>query len=122
MPDNQNLDLTFLFEIADGSNEFIVDSIDMFMQQTPELLQVIETAMNAADWPGVGAAAHKLKPNLGFFGMTDCQGYMQDIEHMAKTGFPDAQLIGAKFREAKGVLTDNMPKLQQIKATAAANL
>lgn len=122
MSGNQNLDLTFLFEIADGSNEFIVDSIDMFMQQTPELLQVIETALNASDWPGVAAAAHKLKPNLGFFGMTDCQGFMQDIENMAKNGFPDEQQLTAKFNEVKGILTENMPKLQQIKATAAANL
>ena len=122
MSGNENLDLTFLFEIADGSNEFIVESIDMFMQQTPELLNVIEKAIADSDWQGVGASAHKLKPNLGFFGMNDCQGYMQDIEHMAKTQFPDVTQLFAKFSAAKAIVTDNMPKLQQIKATAEANL
>ena len=122
MSGNENLDLTFLFEIADGSNEFIVESIDMFMQQTPDLLNVIEKSIADSDWQGVGASAHKLKPNLGFFGMNDCQGYMQDIENMAKTQFPDANQLSAKFGAAKAIVTGNMPKLQQIKATAEANL
>ena len=41
MPDNlppQDLDLSFLYEIADGSDDFIVDSIGMFLEQTTHLL------------------------------------------------------------------------------------
>ena len=40
-PSNQDLDLSFLYEIADGSNEFIIESIDMLLQQTPEQLKNI---------------------------------------------------------------------------------
>jgi hypothetical protein len=34
----QDLDLSFLYEIADGSDEFIVDSIGMFLDQTPAVV------------------------------------------------------------------------------------
>ena len=66
MSDNQDFDLSFLYEIADGSNEFIVDSIDLFLQQTPELLTTITNAIASGDWATAGGASHKLKPNLGF--------------------------------------------------------
>ena len=66
---NQDFDLSFLYEIADGSNEFIVDSIDMFLQQTPELIRIIGEAIAAGEWVTAGGAAHKRIPNLGFFGM-----------------------------------------------------
>ncbi|NCD69831.1 Hpt domain-containing protein [Mucilaginibacter agri] len=122
MADNQDLDLTFLYEIADGSNEFIVESIDMFMQQSPELLHLIDTAITANDWPAAAASAHKLKPNLGFFGMLESQTAMQEIEHLAKTGAPDVHLITTKFNEVRSVITGNLRKLQQIKTEAAAQL
>jgi hypothetical protein len=34
----QDFDLSFLYEIADGSDEFIVESIGMFLEQTPQPL------------------------------------------------------------------------------------
>jgi HPt (histidine-containing phosphotransfer) domain-containing protein len=46
----QDLDLAFLYEIADGSDDFIVDSIAMFLDQTPQLLASITDAINAQDW------------------------------------------------------------------------
>jgi hypothetical protein len=39
--------LIFAIEIADGSDEFIVDSIDMFLQQTPEFYNIYCNAINA---------------------------------------------------------------------------
>ncbi|WDF54100.1 Hpt domain-containing protein [Mucilaginibacter sp. KACC 22063] len=122
MSDNQDLNLSFLYEIADGSNEFIVESIDMFMQQTPELLHIIGTAISAKDWPVAATSAHKLKPNLGFFGMLESQSTMQEIEHLAKTGAPDIDLITDKFNAVRTVLTGNLRKLLQVKAEAEAQL
>ena len=70
MPDNsaQDLDLTFLYEIADGSDEFVVESIDMLLQQAPEMLNSIDRALQSTDWPTAAASAHKLKPSMGCLG------------------------------------------------------
>src|ERR1700761_7695993 len=103
-----DLDLTFLNEIADGSDEFIIESIDMFIDQTPELLQIIKTAIVDKRWPATAAAAHKLKPNLGFFGMAISQELFQEIELMAKAGDPDPAVLMAKYDEARELVLANM--------------
>lgn len=117
-----NLDLTFLYEIADGSNEFIVESIDMFLQHTPALIQEIDGAIAGRNWTVAAAAAHKLKPNLGFFGMLDSQAQAQQLEFMAKTGSPDQGDISSKLQELQSGLTPNLSELNRIKAEAEAQL
>jgi HPt (histidine-containing phosphotransfer) domain-containing protein len=122
MADDQDFDLSFLYEIADGSNEFLVDSIDMFLQQTPELLTTIEGAIAAGEWTLAGQASHKLKPNLGFFGMLQCQATMQDVELLCKAGGQDPATINTKFSQIKGIVSNNLIKLAQIKAEKEALL
>jgi len=122
MSENQDFDLSFLYEIADGSNEFIADSIGLFLQQTPELLSTIGEAIASGDWATAGGAAHKLKPNLGFFGMPELQVTMQDVELNCKAGGNNITEINESFAYIKSVLEKNMPKLAQIKADAEAAL
>jgi HPt (histidine-containing phosphotransfer) domain-containing protein len=115
LPD-QDLDLSFLYDIADGSNEFIIESIDMFLLHTPEMLQTISTAMAEKDWAVASQAAHKLKPNLGFFGMPISQSIMEEIELMTKTGAPDPELLLLKFNEVKAIIHANIITITKIKA------
>lgn len=122
MSENQDFDLSFLYEIADGSNEFIADSIGLFLLQTPELLSTIGEAIASGDWATAGGAAHKLKPNLGFFGMPELQATMQDVELNCKAGGNNIAAINESFAYIKSVLEKNMPKLAQIKADAEAAL
>jgi HPt (histidine-containing phosphotransfer) domain-containing protein len=119
---DQDLDLSFLYEIADGSNEFIVESIDMFLEHTPEMLQTITTAIADNDWTLVGSTAHKLKPNLGFFGMPVSQATLQEIEIMTKGGVPDPTLLLSKFNEVKAIISVNLITLNKIKAELEAGL
>ncbi len=119
---SQDLDLSFLYEIADGSNEFIVESIDMFLQQTPQLLQTITEAIGSKDWTLAASASHKLKPNLGFFGMPVSQATIQEVELMAKAGAPDPDLLVSKFNEVNDTLKLNLVELQKIKTEKEAQL
>jgi HPt (histidine-containing phosphotransfer) domain-containing protein len=115
-PANTDFDLSFLYEIADGSDEFIVESIDMFTLQTPQLMQEIEQGIATQNWQAAGAAAHKLKPNMGFFGMLNLQGIMQEIEATCKSGYPDQSVLSQKFADAKTIVDNNLVKLAEIKA------
>jgi len=118
----QDLDLSFLYEIADGSNEFIVDSIGMFLEQTPQLLDTINTAINTGDWATAASASHKLKPNLGFFGMPQSQANIQEVELACKAGGQDPAAIRSKFNDIKDVIGTNLVELEKIKAEKEANL
>lgn len=119
---NQDLDLAFLYEIADGSDEFIVDSITMFLDQTPQLLDTIASAIAAHDWVTAASASHKLKPNLGFFGMPQSQASVQEVEIWCKAGGQNPEEITAKFNDIKSVVTSNLVQLEKIKAEKEANL
>lgn len=119
---NKDIDLSFLYEIADGSDEFIVDSIGMFMDQSPEILQEVGTAIAAHDWATAASAAHKIKANLGFFGMLNSQAIIQEIEHACKEGTPDADDVVSKFTEVKSIIEENLDALAQVKAEKEANL
>ena len=116
----QDLDLTFLNEIADGSDEFIIESIDMFLNQVPEILLIIDAGIADKNWPAVASAAHKIKPSLGFFGMPLSQELIQQVETMAKKDAPEPELLASKFFEARDIVTANLKTLAGIKADKEA--
>jgi len=115
IPSGPDLDLSLLLEIADGSTEFIVDSIEMFLQQAPESLQELGDALDAQDWYIAGSAAHKLKSTLGFFGMLISQALIQQIELSCKGGAPNVAEIYAQFGQVKANIAENSEKLNKIK-------
>jgi HPt (histidine-containing phosphotransfer) domain-containing protein len=121
-PSTPDLDLTFLYEIADGSNEFVIDSIDMLLQQAPESMESIDASIRSADWVTAAAAAHKLKPSMGFFGMLVSQQLLQEIELLCKAGGQEPDQIAAKFSQAKEIIDTNLNSLVRIKAEKEAEL
>ena len=119
---NQDLDLTLLHEIADGSDSFIVESIDMFLQQVPLSLQELSYAAEVKDWENVAASAHKLKATLGFFGMFNSQALIQEIEQSCKKDSPNEFDIIIKFTKVKDLITANKETLLRVKHEAEAKL
>jgi len=115
-----DLDLSLLYEIADGSNEFIIESIDMFAANTPQLIESLCQALSSRDWAAVASTAHILKSNVGFFGMPVSQALMQEIETGAKAGQPDHSSLLAEFNEAKEIMAANLKSLGEIKAELEA--
>ncbi|MDB5142561.1 MAG: Hpt protein [Mucilaginibacter sp.] len=125
MPDSPatpDLDLSFLYDIADGSNEFVIESIDMLLQQAPESLQHINDSIKTQDWTTAAAAAHKLKPSMGFFGMLISQELLQEVELLCKAGGQAPTEIASKFNQAKEIIEINLKSLVLIKAEKAAGL
>lgn len=117
-----DLDLTLLQEIADGSDEFIVESIDMFLQQTPPSLQDVSNALEETDWATAASAAHKLKATLGFFGMLNSQALIQDIELSCKTDAPNPLDVLTKFNQVQALIAASTVALLKIKEETAAKL
>ena len=121
-PSIPDLDLSFLYEIADGSDEFIVESIDMLLQQAPEFLQNINESIIARDWIMAAGVAHKLKPSMGFFGMLISQELLGEVEALCKAGGQDIEQISAKFNQAKEIIETNLTALVRIRDEKKAGL
>jgi HPt (histidine-containing phosphotransfer) domain-containing protein len=119
---DQDLDLSFLVEIADGSDEFIIESIGLFLEQTPLLMTTIGDALANSDWDTVAQVSHQLKPNLGFFGMIISQATIQEVEMASKAGGQNPAWIFEKFNQVKAIVAANLITLKQIKEKKEAEL
>lgn len=53
-----------LAEMADGDPELMLDLLEMFLVQTPALMQKLEEALHPLERSSVYAASHTLKPTL----------------------------------------------------------
>lgn len=117
----QDFDLSFLEEIADGNKEFLVESIDMFLVQTPEIFGQISQSIASKDWVTTASLAHKVKSNLGFFGMDRIKNEMQEIEMSAKSGnFNPA--LNVQFESTKKAVLKTVEQLYEIKKQIEAEV
>ena len=78
------IDLSYLEDIAGGSNEFIIEMIDMFLEQTPAYCIEIKQGIQDKDWKKVSDLAHKIKPTLAFMGSHAAKETMATIEMDAR--------------------------------------
>ncbi len=84
MTENQNcIDLTYLKELAEGSNEFVVEMITIFLQQTPEMLEQMTKYLNEQKWTQLCGVAHKMKPTIDYMGIHSIRETVETIEKYA---------------------------------------
>jgi HPt (histidine-containing phosphotransfer) domain-containing protein len=118
---NSDYDLSTLYEIADGNNEFIVDTITLFISQTGEFFNDLGNAIEIGEWSRVATTAHKLKSNLGFFGMHNAEALTQQIEYNARNEENTAQ-IAEDFLTLHTGVSAAIDKLYQLKLEKESEL
>lgn len=95
-------------EMFEGEDEdFILSIIQMFITNTPVTLELIAKAHESDDMESLRQHAHKLKPHYSFFGASDVQQTMQQIEDIAKSnqGKEDlSKLIGCVVSKSEIIM------------------
>ncbi|WP_040299585.1 Hpt domain-containing protein [Arcticibacter svalbardensis] len=79
-----DVNLAYLNDIAGGSTEFIIDMIDIFIEQTPIYFTQLGEAIQQKDWKATADSAHKIKPTLAFVGADELKDMMSVIESNAR--------------------------------------
>lgn len=64
-------DLTYLREIAKGSDEFIIQMLTLFIDQTPQILIRVDKALGSKDWKTLRLVVHKMRPSIMFVGLAE---------------------------------------------------
>ncbi|MBA3285534.1 MAG: Hpt domain-containing protein, partial [Nitrosopumilus sp.] len=77
-------DLSYLKQLAKGSNEFIKQMLSIFIDQTPPAIESLEENFNKKDWVALRAAAHKMKPSFSFVGIKELEPVIKEIEECAE--------------------------------------
>lgn len=105
-----DIDLSYLEEIANGNTDFIVEMIDLFLQQAPESLEGISDRISKKEWLMAGNLAHKLKPTFAMIGVLAGSKLAERIEKSARGGY-DLDQMAELVEELRSVSDLAMSKL-----------
>jgi HPt (histidine-containing phosphotransfer) domain-containing protein len=73
-------DLTYLSQLANGSDEFMETMISLFISETPSAIEHMEESWERGDWKALKAIAHKMKPSFGFMGIGSMKAVIEALE------------------------------------------
>jgi PAS domain S-box-containing protein len=105
------IDLSYLTELAEGSEDFIERMIRAFLVQTPQLIEQLKNAAAAGKWQEVRAAAHKMKPSMDFIGIHALKPVVAAIENDAHEQ-RNVENIPAMIAEVERVCLQVMVELE----------
>lgn len=121
MPEKQSqskpefkIDLTYLRDVSSGSNEFMIEMIELFLDQTPAYFEQLKQFIAEKNWAKVSEIAHKIKPTLAFMGADAAKESMADIENNARN-LTDTELISPAFESLYEFSGDLFIKLTEVK-------
>jgi CheY-like chemotaxis protein len=75
-----------LLSMLGGEFEYLVELIDSFLEDAPQLLAELDEFVERRDSEGVGCIAHSLKSNGADFGATTFSKLCKDLEMASKAG------------------------------------
>jgi HPt (histidine-containing phosphotransfer) domain-containing protein len=71
-------------DMAEGDEEFIQSVISVFLEEVPEDLGGLETAVGSGDYGQIYKLSHKIKPNVDLLGMEHTRALALEMETMGK--------------------------------------
>lgn len=110
------VDLSYLKDVASGSDEFMIDMIDLFLDQTPAYFEQLEQFIIEEDWTKVADIAHKIKPTLAFMGVDSARESMAGIEQNARN-LVNLETISPAFQLLKEMSVQLYKQLAEVKAS-----
>ncbi len=110
------LDLSYLKDVASGSDEFMIDMIDLFLDQTPAYFEQMEQFISEENWSKVADIAHKIKPTLAFMGVDSARESMAGIEQNARN-LVNLEAISPAFQILKEMSVQLYKQLEEVKAS-----
>jgi HPt (histidine-containing phosphotransfer) domain-containing protein len=92
LPAENLYDLSILQEMDD--NDYVIEIITMFLQDTPEELSMLNGAIVAGNFDAVHKKAHKLKSSAGILQAHSLIAAFAELERVAKTEKTIEKLTG----------------------------
>lgn len=71
-------------EMAEGDEDFVISVVSVFLEEVPEDLAALETAITTGNFEQIGKMAHKIKPNVDLLGMEQTRANAYDLEKLGK--------------------------------------
>ncbi|MFI5149354.1 MAG: Hpt domain-containing protein [Bacteroidia bacterium] len=112
METNKVTDLSYLRQLANGSDEFMETMSTLFMEETPLTIENMEASCLKSDWKAIKAMAHKMKPSFGFMGIASMKELIEELEKEAESA-SNPDLIMEKIISLKVICRSAINELRQ---------
>jgi histidine phosphotransfer protein HptB len=80
------LDWERALENTDGSEDLLIELAEMFIEECPEMMRAVRTAIDTRDAPALQRAAHTLKGSVRIFAMASAVEAARRLEEMGASG------------------------------------
>ncbi len=104
-------DLTYLKELANGSNQFMTEMLTLFITQTPEAVENLEKYLQDKDWKSLRGVAHKMKPSISFVGLKEIEDDVRTVEELAMNE-TNLERLPVLISKIKQVCTEGIEELK----------
>lgn len=114
------IDLTYLRDVSSGSNDFMIEMIELFLQQTPAYFEQLNQLIIDENWCKAAEIAHKIKPTLAFMGADAAKDRMAEIENYARN-LTNTDAIAPLFKSLNEFSEELFAKLSEVKKELEAS-
>ncbi len=104
--------LNKLNAIAKGDQAFITKMLFLFLETTPELLQLLQHTFKNGQWEELNAAAHKLKPTVQTMDIKSIEADVKQVEKLA-LGNPNPNIIEPLIHKIVTILEQTMIQVKK---------
>lgn len=80
----RRVNVSYIEEVCGGDKEIIIEMVNIFIDQIPELAGEMESLYNEGKYFDLGLIAHKAKSSVAIMGMEELAGLLKDLEMKAK--------------------------------------
>src|SRR4051812_27726369 len=115
---NKHIDLDYLKQISNGSNEFIFQMITVFSEEIPGEIANLENYVKAKDWKSLRATAHKMKPSYAFMGVKELEDMVHALEEFSGNE-THLEELPALVERIKSITTEVVKELDEEKKNFA---
>jgi len=84
MEEEKLYSLSQLESLSGGDEVFVNKMVDMFLQLTPQTIEVLKESYAEDELETMGGAAHKIKPTIDMMGIEKIKQAVRDLEQYGK--------------------------------------
>lgn len=109
------IDTTQIDAISGGDVEFKNELVDIFLEQIPDFVSVMQSSLKEKNWELLAREAHTAKSSVLTFGMQETGVCLKEIQLFAESNQLDK--LPALVENATNQLNRIIPELHELKAS-----
>ena len=111
--EENGIQLESLMEMTGGDQEMVKEMIELFIDQTPDMISKLNQSLSDKDIKQLSVVAHTLKPTFNYMDMSVAFTLSEEIETMGKSGNFDEKILKEKVSELSSICEQYLKRFKK---------